>query len=46
MISQEQAHLLGRSLASKVMKDLRSHFSAHMQEAWITGAMGALTLIF
>lgn len=46
MIFQEQAHLLGRNFASKVMKDLRSHFNAHIQEAWITGAMGALTSIF
>lgn len=46
MISQEQAHVLGRSFASEVTKDLRSHFSAHMQEAWITGARGAVTLIF
>lgn len=46
MISQEQARLLSQSFASKVMKDLMSHFRAHMQEAWITGAEGALTLIF
>lgn len=46
MISQEQAHVLGRSFASEVTKDLRSYLSAHMQEAWITGAMGAVTLIF
>lgn len=28
------------------MKDLMSHLSAYMQEARITGAMGALTLRF
>lgn len=43
---KSKAHLLSQSFASKVMKDHRSHFSAHTQEAWIMGAMGALTMIF
>lgn len=46
IISQEQTHLLSPSFASKVMKDLMPHFSAHKQEAWIMGARGALTSIF
>lgn len=46
MISQKQAHSQSQSFASKVMKDLMSLFSVHMQEFLITGARGALTLIF
>jgi hypothetical protein len=46
MLFQEQAHLTSQRYVSKVMKDLMSHLSTHMQEARITGARGALTLNF
>lgn len=46
ILSQQQAHLPNQCYVSKVMKAFMSYLSAHMREARITVAKGALTLNF